>query len=661
MRQFLNQFLFSALLVTLLANTSRTQEATTQKPLLHPLFSDNVVLQRGVKAPIWGWAAPGQKITVALAGDIYETTAGADGKWMLRIKPLTAGGPYQMQVSGPQTATLNNVMAGDVWICSGQSNMQWSVSASDNPQQEIANANYPQIRLFTVPNVTAVEPQELVKGSWQVASPQTIAGFSAVAYYFGRELHQKLQIPIGLINTSWGGTIAEAWTSGTALKTMPDFAPAVANVEAIAAQRRNAANGATDYEKQFNEQMAAWWGKNDPGSQNNAWAKSDTGFNGMWQNMNLPGGWENSNIAAFKDFDGIAWFRREFEAPAAWEGKELTLHLGPIDDRDTTWINGVQVGSMNEWNQARDYKVPAGVVKPGRNVIAIRVLDTGGGGGLFGNADQMKIEGAGQSVALSGAWNYRISTPLNKTTAAPSRVDQGNPNVPSVLYNSMIAPLVPYGVKGAIWYQGESNAGRAEQYKTLLPLMIRDWKTRFGVDEFPFLIVQLANFMAVDDTPKDDAWPQLRDAQLFTAKTVPNAGLATAIDIGDAADIHPRNKQEVGRRLALIALAKTYGQKIEYSGPMLRHADFGDEKVRLDFDHAQGLMAKGGAPLRGFALQDKNGKWHWANAQVEGQSVVVYLPVISEPQAVRYAWSNNPVANLYNGVGLPAVPFQVRK
>lgn len=656
MKQIFRIMLLGALLTTGLE--VRAQE-TPPKPLLHPLFSDNVVLQRGIKAPIWGWATPGQKITVALAGDIYETTAGADGKWMLRIKPLAAGGPYQMAVTaqnGP-TTTLNNVLAGDVWICSGQSNMQWAVNSSNNAEQEIANANHPQIRLFTVPNVTAVEPQELVKGSWQVCSPQTVPGFSAVGYFFGRELNQKLKVPIGLINSSWGGTIAEAWASGEALKSMPDFAPAVASVEEMARQRRT---GAVDYEKQFNEQMNAWWAKNDPGSANNMWAQTNADAKN-WQTMKLPTTWENSGVAELGQFDGIVWFRREFDAPAAWEGKELTLHLGPVDDRDTTWVNGVQVGALNEWLAPRDYKIPAGVVKAGRNVIALRVLDTGGGGGIFGGADQMKIEGAGQSISLAGDWNYRISTPLGKTTAAPTRADQGNPNVTSVLYNAMIAPLVPYGIKGAIWYQGESNAGRGEQYKTLLPLMIRDWQKRFGVGEFPFLIVQLANFMALDNEPRDDAWPQLRDAQLYTAQTVPNAGLATAIDIGDEGDIHPRNKQEVGRRLALIALAKTYGEKMEYSGPLFKNARFGADRVWLTFDHATGLMAKGGAPLRGFALQDKEGKWHWANAQIEGDTVAVYLPVVSEPQAVRYAWSNNPVANLYNGAGLPAVPFQAKK
>ena len=656
MKQIIKIVLLGALLAP--ATTSKAQEAA-QKPLLHPLFSDNVVLQRDKKAPIWGWAKPGQKVTVSLAGDNYETQAAADGKWMLRIKPLSAGGPYQMAVAaqnGPNV-TLSNVMAGDVWICSGQSNMQFGVGGSINAEQEMANANYPQIRLFTVPNVTAVEPQELVKGSWQVCSPQTVGGFSAVGYFFGRTLNEKLKIPIGLINTSWGGTIAEAWTSGEALKTMPDFAPAVADVEAIAEKRRT---GAVDYEKQFNEQMAAWWTKNDPGSENNAWAQTNADAKN-WQSMKLPTTWENSGVAALREFDGVVWFRREFEAPAAWDGKELMLHLGPIDDRDTTWVNGVQVGALNEWNAPRDYKIPAGLVKTGRNVIAIRVLDTGGGGGLSGNADQIKIEGDGQSVALSGDWNYRISTPLSKTSAAPARIDQGNPNVPSVLYNAMIAPLLPYSIKGATWYQGESNAGRATQYRTLLPLMIKDWHNRFEVGDFPFLIVQLANFMAVDDVPKDDGWPNLRDAQLFAAQTVPNAGLASALDIGEADDIHPKNKQEVGRRLALIALAKTYGEKMEYSGPMLARAKFGADRVLLSFDHAEGLMAKGGAPLRGFALQDKDGAWHWANAQIEGKGVAVYLPVLSNPIGVRYAWSNNPVANLYNGDGLPAVPFTEKK
>ncbi len=327
MRQMFKIVLLCALLAPM-ATSGKAQDAKApEKPLLHPLFSDNVVLQRGIKAPVWGWAAPGQKVTVSLAGDNYETTAGADGKWMLRIKPLTAGGPYQMAVAaqnGP-TVTLNNVMAGDVWICSGQSNMQWGVNGSINAEQEIANANYPQIRLFTVPNVTSVEPQELVKGSWQVCSPQTVAGFSAVGYFFGRDLHQKLKIPIGLINTSWGGTIAEAWTSGQALKTMPDFAPDVANIEEIARQRRT---GAVDYEKQFNEQMQTWWAKNDPGSQNSEWAQANVNASD-WPKMKLPTTWENSGVASLKEFDGIMWFRREFEAPAAWERQRTHVTSRP--------------------------------------------------------------------------------------------------------------------------------------------------------------------------------------------------------------------------------------------------------------------------------------------------------------------------------------------
>jgi sialate O-acetylesterase len=651
----MNRLTKSALCGALALGWAQTANAqTAPKPFLHPLFSDNVVLQRGIKAPVWGWAAPGAKVTVEIAGKSAEAKAGADGKWLAKVGPLDMGGPYELKVSGPQSVTLKNVLAGDVWICSGQSNMQWSVAASANPQQEIANANFPQIRLFTVPNVTALEPQELVNGSWQVCTPQTIPNFSAVGYYFGREVHSQTKVPIGLINTSWGGTIAEAWTSGTALKSMPDFKPAVEQVEQMA---QKASGG--EYEKQFNEQMALWWTKNDPGSQNNAWAQPQLAD--KWQSTNLPQGWEASGIEAFKNFDGIAWFRREFEVPADLAGKEAVLHLGPIDDRDTTWLNGVQIGAMNDWQAPRDYKVPAGVLKAGKNVVAVRVLDTGGGGGLFGAADALKLEVGGQNISLAGAWNYRVSTPLAKTTPAPTRIDKGNPNVASVLYNSMIAPLVPFGVKGAIWYQGESNAGRGEQYKRLLPTLIKDWRNRFDVGEFPFLIVQLANFMAVDTQPKDDPWPNLRDAQLYTAKQVRNVGLASAIDIGDAADIHPRNKQEVGRRLALIALAKTYGEKIEFSGPLFKKAKIEDGKIRLTFDHATGLNAKGGAPLKGFAIAGEDGKWVWADAVIEGESVVVSSPQVPQPKAVRYAWSNNPVANLYNAAGLPAVPFATDK
>ena len=645
---------------------AKSTAGQTAKPFLHSLFTDNMVLQRGVSAPVWGWAEPGAKISVSVAGKSASAITGADGKWMAKLPPLPVGGPYTLTVSGPQTVTLQNVLVGDVWICSGQSNMQMGIANVNNAKAEIADAeNYPQIRLFTVPNVTAYRPAETVNGKWEVCTSQTVAangwgGFTAVGYFFGRELHKKLHIPIGLIHTSWGGTIAEAWTSGEALKTMADFAPAVKQIEAIDVSK----NG-----EDFGKQMTEWYAKNDPGSADGAnWEKSESDAS-AWKTMPLPTAWESAGLP---DYDGVVWFRKEIMLPDSFAGKTAMLHLGPIDDSDTTWVNGVKVGSESVYNTERDYKIPAGILKPGKNVVAVRVLDTGGAGGLYGKPEQMNLAADGETaLSLAGDWQYNASLPLNKATPVPMQTSN-NPNVVTVLYNGMIAPLIPFSIKGAIWYQGESNAGRADQYQILLPTLIKDWRSRFGVGAFPFYIVQLANFMAQDAEPKNDPWPLLREAQTLTAQHVSNSGIALAIDIGEAGDIHPKNKQEVGRRLALDALAQTYGVKVEYSGPVYKSMKIEGSVVRLTFDHiGGGLTAESLGPivinhglqpekaeLKGFAIAGEDGKFVWADAKIEGKTVVVSSPQVSKPTAVRYAWANNPVCNLYNKDGLPAVPFR---
>ena len=625
----------------------------TAKPFLHPLFTDNMVLQRGVSAPVWGWAEPGAKVSVSVAGKSAMAVTGADGKWMAKLPPLPVGGPYTLTVTGPQTVTLQNVLVGDVWICSGQSNMQMGIANVNNAKAEIADAeNYPQIRLFTVPNVPSYRPLETVGGKWDVCTSQTVAangwgGFTAVGYFFGRELHKKLHIPIGLIHTSWGGTIAEAWVSGESLKTMPDFAPAVKQIEAVDVSK----NG-----EDFGRHMADWYTKNDPGSADGAnWEKAEADAS-AWKTMALPNAWESAGLP---DYDGVVWFRKEITLPDSFAGKAAMLHLGPIDDRDTTWVNGVKVGAEEVYNAERNYKIPAGVLKPGKNTIAVRVLDTGGAGGLYGKPEQMSLTADGETaLSLAGDWLYNASLPLSKAAPVPMQAIN-NPNVVTVLYNGMIAPLVPFGIKGAIWYQGESNAGRADQYQVLLPTLIKDWRSQFGVGAFPFYIVQLANFMAQDTEPKNDAWPLLREAQTLTAQHVPNSGIALAIDIGEAGDIHPKNKQEVGRRLALDALAQTYGVKVEYSGPVYKSMKIEGSAVHLTFDHiGGGLMAKDGEPVKGFAIAGEDGKFVWADAKIEGKTVVVSSPQVTKPTAVRYAWANNPVCNLYNKDGLPAVPFR---
>jgi len=648
----------SVLLILTLVGVAATvcQAAPAKNVKPHSLFTDHMVLQRGVAVPVWGSADAGGTVTVSIAGQAASAVADAKGRWIAKLKPLEAGGPHELTIAGEKPITLKNVLVGDVWVCSGQSNMEQGIRACANPTEEIAKANYPRIRLFMVPHHVAGEPQTSVNATWQVCSPATVAaggwgGFSGAAYYFGRHLHRELDVPIGLIQTCWGGTIAEAWTSAEALKALPDFKPAVEQLEQLVADLKK---GQDSYERR----VAAWWRTNDPGSAK-GWATA--AFDAAaWKPMTLPQHWEK--VAELGSFDGLVWFRRQLDVPAAWAGKDLLLELGPIDDRDTTFFNGTKIGATDVWTTARRYTVPGKLVKAGKNLIAVRVLDTGGGGGLYGQPAQMRLSrpgGAGKPVSLAGPWSYQAAAPMGKLPPLPVKAVGGSPNVVTVLYNGMIAPLLPYAIKGSIWYQGESNAGRAMQYRTLLPTMIKDWRSRFGVGDFPFFIVQLANFMAVQATPVQSGWAELREAQLLTAQADPKVGLAVITDIGDARDIHPKNKQDVGKRLALSALAIAYGRKLVSSGPEFRGMKVEGGTARLAFDHVGGgLVARGGAKLKGFAVAGDDKQFHWADAVIEGETVVVSSPNVARPAAVRYNWANNPIGDLYNKDGLPAGPFR---
>jgi sialate O-acetylesterase len=629
-----------------------TADGEPPRPFLNPLFSDHVVLQRDVPVPVWGWAEPGQRIKVALAGQSVETTANDQGKWSAKLGPYPAGGPHVLEVTGPKSVEVKDILIGDVWVCSGQSNMEWPLILANNAEKEVASASYPRLRVFTVPKTIALEPRATVDASWQVCTPQTAPGFSAVGYFFGRELGRELNVPIGLIHTSWGGTVAEAWASAGALEAMPDFQKALEEIPAETAEQDKP-------RMKFEDAMAVWWKKNDPGtSEQPPW--SDPKLDATsWKTMKLPGHWEQGGLPGF---DGLAWFRKDVTLPDTWDAKAATLSLGPIDDRDSTFINGVAVGQMNAWNAPRNYKVPAGLLKAGRNVIAVRVLDTAGNGGFAGEDKDLKLTPAGdlkaEPISLAGDWAYKASTPLGQLSTPPE-LTATNPNKVTVLYNGMIAPLKPFPIKGAIWYQGESNAGRAAQYRKLLPTMIQDWRAAFESGDFPFYIVQLANFLPVQKQPVESAWAELREAQYLTTKALPNVGLALAIDIGDAVDIHPRNKQDVGRRLALNALASAYGKDVECSGPVYKAKEIQGPSIRLTFDHlGGGLVAKGSEKLEGFAIAGADGKYVWADASIDGDTIVVSSPKVEKPANVRYAWADNPICNLYNQAGLPAVPFR---
>ncbi len=646
----------SAIMLLITATCSVFAADRDAKSFLHPLFADHAVLQREKAVPVWGWSQPGTKVTVTFAGNTATTTVAPDGKWMVKLKKLPASSEGRtLSVTNATThesAPANDVLVGDVWLCSGQSNMEMGI-AMCNATNDITSANFPQLRLLTVSHRIATAPVDTLNCQWLPCNPDSImqgtwGGFSAAAFYFGRELQQELKIPIGLIHSSWGGTIAEAWTSAEGLAPVGDFDEAVKRV-------RDSEN--PKLKENYPQVYQKWCEQKDPGTKQ-GWDKIGS-VDAAWKSVEMPKWFEETGLPGF---DGMVWFRREFEVPADWTGKDLKLDLGAIDDYDTTWINGVQVGQMNRYDQFRSYTVPASVVKPGKNVITVRVLDTGGNGGFSGMPAQLRIAPAGDStskpVSLAGTWQMRDSATMAQLGSPPSPPDSGNPNVTTVLYNGMIAPLLPYAIKGAIWYQGESNADRAWQYRRLLPAMITDWRKRFGVGEFPFYIVQLAAFQDTASQPRENNWAELREAQALTARTLRNCGLAVAIDVGDAKDIHPKDKKSVGQRLALCALAETYGKKSEYSGPWYRSMKVKGDKVTLKFDHVDGgLVAKGGK-LTGFAIAGEDKKFLWADAVIEGNNVVVSSPQVPKPVAVRYAWDINPVCNLYNQAGLPAVPFR---
>ena len=617
------------------------------------IFSSNMVLQRGQEIPIWGWASPGERVSVTLNNQKVNTKTGKDGKWSLKLKPESAGGPFTLAVKGKNSIELENVLVGDVWICSGQSNMEWPVSSSNSASKEIAGADYPDIRLFTVPKKIDKRPVDNTDpAEWLVCTSETIGPFSAVGYFFGRQLNQELDVPIGLINTSWGGTIVETWASAESIQNDPDLGDDLKELNDLDIEKAN-----EQLLKEF-EQWHVSFTQMDAGYKEGAyiWAKPGTDYS-QWEEIELPALWEDSGL---ENMDGVVWFAKEIELTQSLAQSGFELNLGPIDDSDIVWINGSKVGeTFNVYNRHRKYQVDPDNLKNGINTIVIRVEDYAGGGGIYGDASQMKIVSASNSMSLAGTWKYKIGTdklPPNK----PS-INFGPNSYPTLLFNAMINPLLPYGIKGAIWYQGESNAGRAYQYRRLFPLLITDWRNHWQQGDFPFLFVQLANFMQSVDVPAESAWAELREAQTMTL-SLPNTGMATIIDIGEADDIHPRNKQDVGKRLALSAFKIAYGKDIVFTGPTYESIQIDGQKAIVKFNNTgSGLLVKDKYNyLKGFTIAGDDKVFHWAKAEIiDDQTIIITSNEVSDPVAVRYAWANNPdEANLYNKEGLPANPFR---
>lgn len=649
--KLLKSSLFLALLISISCTSAHADI------VLPSVFSDNMVLQQKTNAAIWGKADPDQAVQVSATWSkkIYEAKADHKGNWKLRVLTPSYGGPYIITVSGGNKIILKNVMIGEVWICSGQSNMEMPLGGwgnIKNYKQEIAAAKYPNIRLLQVEHVTDAAPltdAKVTNGGWTPCDPQHITDFSSVAYFFAREIYKKTGIPVGLIHTSWGGTVAEAWTSGTTLKTMPDFAGAVGKVERSSKSSDQA---------EYNRKMKAWEKLLKQKEQGYSQGKPiwvATAFDdAAWDHLPLPGLWEKSGLP---DLDGVVWFRKKITIPQFWAGKAIKINLGTIDDDDITYFNGVKIGETTGYTRVRSYTVPANQVKAGQFVLAVRVSDTGGGGGMYGDKDILCVTSAtGKRIPLDGDWQYKIGLDMKQIEPVPVLND--SPNRPTVLYNAMINPFIQFSIRGAIWYQGEANAERAYQYNELFPALIKDWRKKWNIGDFPFYYVQLANFMTRYYDPGPSSWAELRDAQLRTL-SLPNTGMAVTIDIGEGGEIHPKNKQDVGKRLALIALAKTYGKKIPYSGPALSSYKVSEDKVTLDFKFTDGgLKSRDGGPLVGFAVAGENNRFYWATATIQGNQIILSAPEVPKPVAVRYAWANDPDCNLVNGAGLPASPFR---
>ena len=612
-------------------------------PFVSPIFGDNMVLQRGKPNTLWGWSEPGDNVRVEVAGKTAYAVAGIDHRWQIKIVPPPAGGPYTVKISGKQSAELHNVLVGDVWLCSGQSNMQFALRGANNGAEEVKAANFPEIRFFTVGGGAAYHPLEIPQGSWRVVSPETADRVSAVAYYFARKVQSEIHVPIGLVIDAVGGTPAESWTSVDALRPLKDFAPPIAEVQRLIAA------GAPEY----GNYVSHWYDDYDLGKKEN-WASPDTDAS-SWKSVNLTSGFAELGAT---DAPTLAYFRKEIVLPDPLPAGLAILYLGVIERMDTAYVNGTLVGASSWVENPRVYRLRPGLLKPGKNILTVRVLKVKPDGGFLSKPETLRLElGDKSSIALANDWKGKVSVDARPPHPLPIAY-QNWPVMPGVLYNGMVAPLSPLAITGALWYQGEENSTRAFEYRKVLPAMIADWRRLFAQGDFPFYIVSLPAFKQRSAVPVDDEWAETREAQALTASHVPNSCLVVTIDTGDPNNIHPTEKIPAGERLARCALANVYGKKIPFSGPTLSSVERQRNAVKLHFSHIEGgLVAKGGK-LEQFQIAGTDHKWVWADARIEGDTIVVSSGAVPEPKEVRYAWQSNPPATLFNGVGLPASPFR---
>lgn len=627
------------------------------KVTLPAFFTDNMVIQQNSTLTLTGKSKPGKQVTAKASWDNqkFKTKSATDGTFKIEIPTPAAGGPHILTISDGETLTLKNILAGEVWFCSGQSNMEMPVAGWGkvmNYEQEVAEATYPSIRLLQVKKTTALTPMDDVEmnmGGWQECSSATVPEFSAIAYFYARELWKELNVPIGVIDCTWGGTPAEAWTSLGTLKQVTGFQNEAAKMKSLGFDKERIVAAYRQEMKEWQELFAA----KDAGLNNGIpqWTASLQTDN-AWKTMELPGYWENKGLDGM---DGIVWFQREIDIPASWEGKEVTLHLGMIDDEDITYFNGKEIARGYGYATPRRYTVPSERVKAGKGIITVRVSDLGGEGGIHGEMKDMFAEVNGQKISLAGSWNYRIGMTMGELPPAPMSPESSS--YPSVLYNAMVHPFIQFPIKGVIWYQGEANVGREKQYTQLFQALIGDWREQWKAD-FPFYFVQLANFQKPQEVQPDSQWAALREAQA-EALHVDYTGMVVAIDLGVAYDIHPKNKQEVAKRFATLSLADTY-QRGEYQSPAYQTHRVSGNRLTLTFNTE--IHARDKA-IKGFIIAGPDGVFHPATATLTGKtSIVLESPEVAIPVAARYNWADCPDGNIYGTVSnLPAIPFRTDK
>lgn len=626
--------LFIFLFISVLAN------ANVRMPLV---FSDGMVLQRNKEIPVWGFADANENVEVHFNKQIKKTQADKNGKWTLNLSPEKAGGPFELIIIGKNKISIKNVLVGEVWICSGQSNMEFQVVKTINAEKEIADSNYPMIRHFGVAQDLSGKPKDdLKQGKWEVSSKETVGNFTAVGYYFARKLYSELKIPIGIINTSWGGTNVETWTSREAFEKSTEFKTMIADVPVM-----NVDSISKLYATRMKERVEKIQGT--PVSTENENSFKDLSFeDASWGDLNTPSLWENQPLG---DLDGVVWMRKTITLSAEDIKNKTTLSLAKIDDEDITYVNGIEVGRNTQWDFKRVYSVPANVLKEGKNVIAVRIVDNSGGGGIYGESEDLKLSIGSKIFPLDGKWKFKVITV--KTALSPN-------SYPSLLYNAMVNPLVPYAIEGVLWYQGEANVWRANQYKKAFPLMINDWRTKFKQGNFPFYFVQLSTFDEFGgNSQKGSRWAELREAQSETLK-LPNTGMAVTTDIGNAKDIHPTNKQDIGLRLAAVALNNVYGKKQVYSGPTYKSQEIKGNQIVLTFDNiGSGLSTPNNDELKGFEIAGADKVFYSAKAIIKDNKIIVSSDKVQNPVAVHYGWADDDTAiNLFNKEKFPASPFR---